>query len=130
MAKILCIDFDGVLHSYTSGWQGADKIPDDPVDGAIDWLLDIAASEVFEAHIFSSRSHQEGGRDAMRDWLVKHGVPADYFHIGVEGTPPPMIWMPTTKPPAFLSIDDRGMRFEGTFPTIPEMAKIKTWQGR
>jgi hypothetical protein len=30
---ILCLDFDGVLHSYTSGWKGAAVIPDPPVPG-------------------------------------------------------------------------------------------------
>ena len=35
---ILAIDFDGVLHSYSSGWKGSRNIPDPPVDGAIEWL--------------------------------------------------------------------------------------------
>ena len=47
---ILCLDFDGVLHSYTSGWLGADVIPDPPVPGYAQFLL--RAVEVFEVHTF------------------------------------------------------------------------------
>jgi hypothetical protein len=39
MAKpILCVDFDGVIHSYSSGWQGADIVNDPPTPGALAWL--------------------------------------------------------------------------------------------
>lgn len=27
----VAVDVDGVLHSYTSGWKGADRLPDPPV---------------------------------------------------------------------------------------------------
>jgi len=62
---ILCLDFDGVCHSYTSGWRGAAVIPDPPVDGLWDFLF--TAMAVFEVHIFSSRSNQSGGITAMQN---------------------------------------------------------------
>ena len=37
---ILCLDFDGVIHSYSSGWKGADVIPDPPVPGALRFIAD------------------------------------------------------------------------------------------
>jgi hypothetical protein len=42
-APVLAIDFDGVLHSYKSGWKGAKNIPGPPVDGAIEWLSDLVS---------------------------------------------------------------------------------------
>src|SRR5262245_2133850 len=66
---ILCLDFDGVLHSYASGWQGAAVIPDPPVEGAIQFLYDALLH--FRICIYSSRSHQEGGIEAMQNWIAK-----------------------------------------------------------
>jgi hypothetical protein len=69
---ILCLDFDGV-HSYTSGWKGADVIPDPPVPGMIDFLEQ--AMQYFDIQVFSSRSRQIGqisGTEAMTQWLIKH----------------------------------------------------------
>jgi len=56
---ILCVDFDGVIHSYTSGWKGAAMIPDAPVPGALQWLR--KASEWWDVQIYSSRTSQAGG---------------------------------------------------------------------
>jgi hypothetical protein len=89
----ICLDFDGVIHSYTSGWQGATSIPDPPVPGAKEFIEE--ALEHFTICVFSSRSAQYGGRSAMEKWMKEHGFPE-----GVE--------FPATKPPAFLTIDDRG----------------------
>ena len=58
---IICVDFDGVLHSYTSGWRGAGNIPDPPVDGALEWLIDAVEGGKVQIAIYSSRSKDPEG---------------------------------------------------------------------
>ena len=123
MSKLtLCLDWDGVIHSYTSGWKGADVIPDPPVPGALAFL--VGAVEHFNVAIYSSRSHQYGGIEAMQRWL-RHHLNAAYdadgdavFHH---------IEFPTHKPAAFVSIDDRTLTFDGTWPTIDALKAFKPW---
>src|SRR6266705_2946937 len=64
---ILCIDFDGVIHSYTTPWTNPETISDGPVPGALRWLW--KATEWFRVVIYSSRSKTNGGIDAMHNWL-------------------------------------------------------------
>lgn len=125
---ILCIDFDGVLNSYTSGWKGPCNIPDEPVKGAIEWLQSLLGWPdsfgvgprylTFKVAIFSTRSQYSGGRRAMRNWLVEHGLDRAYLEL---------IDFPVHKPPAFLQIDDRAITFKGKFPTVKEMKAFKPW---
>jgi len=115
---IICIDFDGVLHSYVSGWQGADQVADPPVPGAIEWLESLVLAEEIVPVIYSSRSSQTGGIKAMQDWLLEHGLHPKYLYS---------IGFPVAKPAAFLTIDDRCIRFEGLFPRLDEMINFKPW---
>ena len=128
---ILCLDFDGVIHSYTSGWNDARQVSDPPVDGAVDFI--ISAMEHFEIHIFSSRSNQEGGLLAMQTWLhdqfyERFYTPSGYtknvdeFMSSFES-----IRWPTEKPPAFLTIDDRAITFTGVWPSITDLKNFKPW---
>jgi hypothetical protein len=125
MAKpILCLDFDGVIHSYESGWHGADVVADGPVPGALEFLAE--ASRQFRIAVFSSRSGQLGGCEAMKGWLEKHlsspsGAMPDWF-LDIE-------W-PTEKPPAFLTIDDRAITFTGEWPSIDTLKSFKPWNKR
>jgi len=64
---ILVLDFDGVIHSYKSGWKGARVIPDPPVPGSLQFLAE--ALNHFDVQVFSSRSGQFGGIRAMKKWL-------------------------------------------------------------
>jgi hypothetical protein len=114
---ILCLDFDGVVHSYTSGWHGADKIPDKPVPGAFDFIR--AALLHFDVAIFSTRSIAPGGIDAMELWFELHG--ADFVD---------QLRWPQSKPPAFVTIDDRALTFTGTWPSIDELKAFEPWTKR
>lgn len=130
---IICVDFDGVIHSYTSGWKGANVIPDDPVPGAIDWLVAhlplpdaLGMSGPYigpEPVIYSSRSSQRGGIKAMKEWFIKHGLSEWYIRDNI-------LKFPKTKPAAFLTIDDRAICFDGRFPTTEQMMAFETWQRR
>lgn len=130
---ILCLDFDGVLHSYSSGWKGAAIIPDPPVPGAIAFLYD--AIMAFHVHIYSSRSHQAGGIDAMMDWIATWERAWTAEQIAA-GRPTPRtslllaITWPTEKPAAFLTIDDRALTFDGTWPAIETLRAFKPWNKR
>lgn len=119
---ILCLDFDGVIHMYSSGWKGAAVIPDAPVPGALEFI--IQASEKFSVNIFSSRSHQQGGIQAMKMWL-------DYWQVDRELRPDirisEIVHFPTEKPPAHITLDDRAVTFNGTWPDLKNLLEFKPW---
>lgn len=149
---ILCLDFDGVLHSYTSGWKGAAVIPDDPVPGALEFL--VKALDRFEVHILSSRSHQWGGKRAMKRWLAFHlrAVAPEYSdtpdwllsrvltHSFADPWPEDVSWTasrivreikwPWFKPAALVTIDDRAMTFTGVWPELDAIKSFKPWNKR
>jgi len=121
--KIISVDFDGVIHGYTSGWQGMDVVEDAPVPGAMAWLYDI--HERFDIQIYSSRSKSVLGRRAMQKWLKHHlerELGAHWYKVYRH------IKWPWFKPAAFLTIDDRAMRFTGQFPEVRDINGFKTWQ--
>lgn len=117
---ILCLDFDGVCHSYTSGWNGPTVIQDQPVAGM--WRFIEAAIQHFDICIHSSRSNQDGGIEAMRSWFLKHASSGYQQDIVKK-------WLkfPTEKPPAFLSIDDRAITFTGVWPDPQELRDFRPW---
>jgi len=122
---ILCLDFDGVLHSYSTGWKGATEIPDPPTDGAMEWLKELLEEDYFDVQIYSSRSRYEGGIQAMRKWLIDN-----FEAVGISDGKAYKLKFPTEKPPAFLQIDDRCICFNGEFPTFEEMKNFKPWNKR
>jgi len=121
----LCIDFDGVIHSYEKGWQGG-VIYGEATPGFFKWAAQ--ARHHFKLVIYSSRS--KDGTEAMERWLAfQHNrwvteewnggetVSLDDFHFAHE------------KPAAWLTIDDRCIKFEGRWDWLrPEvLLDFKPW---
>lgn len=109
---ILCLDFDGVLHSYKSGWQGMKNIPDPPVEGAQDFCR--RALEHFNVIIHSSRFTHEDGMLAVQAWLEKWDFPNG-------------IGLAFRKPAAYVTLDDRAIQFTGEWPSIEKLQDFKPW---
>jgi hypothetical protein len=132
---ILCVDFDGVIHSYTSGWKGETIIPDPPVKGALRWLW--KATEWWNVQIYSSRSKSPEAREAMFNWMVNHSraeFGPDHPMSGEddEARANYPITFAYEKPSAFLTIDDRAICFEGDWHDLDaaDLLHFKPWNKR
>lgn len=112
---ILCLDFDGVLHHYTSKWTHANEIHDGPTPGAQQALEEYL--EHFSVQVFSSRTHQPGGLVAMQTWALHHLGNHIAFALG---------W-PQVKPPALVTLDDRALTFTGEWPTLQTLKEFRPW---
>jgi len=118
--KAVCYDFDGVVNSYTSGWQGPTVLHDDPVPGAFEAIIAFLDAE-FDVFIFSTRTKYDGGIEAIKAWFEMRGFPLD--RIGE-------LQFPTDKPSAIVYIDDRAFQFNGVFPTPEEVERFQPWYKR
>lgn len=116
--RLIALDFDGVLHSYASGWHGAHVVSDAPVPGALNFIKELIEDKRFVVCIYSSRSHQPGGIDAMKEWLFNEGLTQEQLS---------QIEFPKNKPQAKLIIDDRGFQFQGKFPTLDYIDNFVPW---
>lgn len=125
---ILCLDFDGVCHAYTSPWQRASIISDDAVPGLFPFLEQ--AHQVFDVQVFSSRSKDPSGILAMQTWFQqqwqKCRAPDDTRALAEVVT----LAFPDRKPAAFLTIDDRAITFDGTWPEVGALRAFKPWNQR
>lgn len=100
--RTVCLDFDGVIHSYRSGWCGAEIIPDPPIHGTREAISRLRQS--FRVVIHSSRCHTPEGRSAIAHWLAKHNIEVDEVC--------------EHKPPALVYVDDRAVCFRGDWDKV------------
>lgn len=110
----IAVDFDGVIHSYTTPWQAANICPDPPVPGAIGWLNKMVAE--FDVVIHTTRGDLPGGNEAVLAYLRDNGYTG------------PDLLVTSKKVPALVYVDDRGWRFDGTnFPTALQVHRARPW---
>lgn len=123
---ILSLDLDGVVHQYSSPWTDAVTISDGVTDGFFEWALE--AQKTFRLAIYSSRSSSPGAIPAMQAW-IRREFDAWCDATGRLTVGPLEVEFPASKPPAFLSIDDRALTFNGSWADLdPEaLRSFKPW---
>ncbi len=148
MGKTIAIDFDGVIHKYSKGWQDG-KCYDVPVDGvfkAIRLFMDAG----YSVFIFSTRDAKQIVR-----WMKENTYETDYEYNGMGGDPGDyrypkfgftvekipfwkkfwnkqnVIGVTKRKLPAACYIDDRAITFEGNWEAMYDRVQFfKTYQER
>ena len=116
----IAIDFDGVIHSYSRGWQGG-EIYDPPVEGTREALTELRAKG-WKIYIFSTRTnkiyHKNDNppqEERMKTYLEEHGIPYD------------KIWS-FGKPMADIYLDDRALNFRGKWDdSLQEIEQFQVW---
>lgn len=110
MKQTVVFDFDGVIHSYISGWKGIITIPDPPVPGIAEAIQNIRKHYVVA--VVSTRCSTPEGIEAVNSWLDKYGIEVDAVL--------------KEKPPAIVYIDDRAICFDGDPSRL--LSRIQTFE--
>ena len=113
MKQTVVFDFDGVIHSYTSGWKGFSEIPDPPVSGIKEALKEIHDAG-YEVVVVSTRCHSLDGMKAISKYLEENNMAEHVDRICAD------------KPAAIVYIDDSAICFDGKPETL--LNKIKTFK--
>ena len=113
--QTVVFDFDGVIHSYTSGWQGEGVADDPPVPGIREALKEIHEAG-YEVVVVSTRCATREGIDTVMHYLGKHDLGKYVDMVCKE------------KPPAIVYIDDRAICFDGHPETLlSKIQNFKPW---
>lgn len=99
--KTIAIDFDGVIHKYSKGWQDG-SIYDVPMEGAIE-ALERLLKRGYRVVIHTCRAETSEGMNQVLQWLLTHAP-----HLAKEEY---KISVTDKKPKAIAYVDDRAIRF-------------------
>lgn len=106
-------DFDGVIHSYKSGWQGPGVIPDPVVPGIVE-AIDHLRANGYRVVVVSTRCSSNEGKAAVEDYLTENRIAVDAVMA--------------EKPPALCYVDDRAICFRGNANKLVDQIKgFESW---
>lgn len=120
--KTIAVDFDGVVHGYSKGWQDG-TIYDPALPGAIDALHTLMAS--YAVFIHTSRTPTD-----VAAWLADYGFDT---LVDVDGPKHPKreFWneqgtllVTDRKLPALVYIDDRAIRFQSWKQALAKLENL------
>ena len=151
--KTIAIDFDGVIHKYSKGWQNG-EIYDEPVTDVFKAIRELMDNG-YSVFVFSTRKPNQ-----IKKWLIDNCFESEYYEYGAIGEDPNERTVPkfgfeieviswwkvlfskgyfwnkknvlgitNIKLAAHAYIDDRALKFEGNWEqTIFQLEVFKTYQ--
>lgn len=116
--RTVCIDFDGVIHDYSDGWQGLDVFGE-AVPGAADAIKGLKTAG-WMVVIHTCRK----STPALHRWLKEHNIAYDF----INANPFQPINADFRKPMADIYIDDCAIGFNGDWgKTLGDIDAFKAW---
>ena len=111
--KIICLDFDGVIHKNLKPWKNRETISYGVVTGTKEAIALLRKG--YKVVVHSGRCETEQGRVAIERWLKAKGIEVDEVC--------------RYKPMADYYVDDKAVQFKGDWSQLQEDIKgFKHWQ--
>lgn len=129
----ISLDFDGVIHSYSKGWQDG-SIYDQPIPGSIEFIGEVMWKHQISVFVLSTRNPYQ-----IKEWfdnvvfknkesLFSTKIIPDNLNKWEEKC---VLGITNRKLVASVYIDDRSLTFDGDFSSLlPKIFSFKTWMNR
>lgn len=119
--KTICIDFDGVIHDCSQGFQGEDVFGE-MIPNA-DTATSVLKKQGWTIIIFTTRKKS----DKLENWLKDKNITYDYINEN-----PDQPDNTSGKVIADVYLDDRGICFRGTWDQwlVREILDFESWEER